>query len=104
MYQNSLEAHCIFIKILLLFIVLNSHAYVDNKATVIFIKETNNVEEAFTTARYCEIVITETKITAMNGSRIPVIVDRYYAFITVEYSCTDLRARSHNCQSETRNC
>ena len=45
MYQNSLQAHCMFIRILLLFW---THAYADNKKIVIFIKETNNVEEAFT--------------------------------------------------------
>jgi len=32
-------------------IVLNSHAYVDKKTIVIFIKETNNVEEAFTAVK-----------------------------------------------------
>ena len=45
-------------------IVLNSHAYVDKKTIVIFIKETNNVKEAFPTVKLSS---PKQKITAMNG-------------------------------------
>ena len=46
------------------FIVLNSHAYVDKKTIVIFIKETTNVKEAFPTVKLSS---PKQKITAMNG-------------------------------------